>query len=153
MFHITTEAIDADVLRQAVEHPGCGAVIVFHGTVRNRTGERSVRFLEYEAYDSMAVKAMTAIADDLTSSLHVEAIACTHRVGRVEIGEDAMVLAVASPHRAAALEAVGTFIARLKQEVPIWKKEHFDGGDVWVGTPEDPQGTNLVGDGRLGINA
>ena len=140
MFHITTDAIDPESLRRAVEHDGCGAVVVFHGTVRSQTGERIVRHLEYEAYDSMAVKAMRTIAAELRSTLDVKAIACTHRVGRVEIGEDAMVLAVSSPHRKAALEAVGTFIARLKREVPIWKKEHFEGGEVWVGTPDDPQG-------------
>ncbi len=139
-FAITTEAIDADAVRAAVLGPESGAVVVFHGTVRERTLDRRVTYLEYEAYEPMALKAMTAIADDLVREHGVAAIACTHRVGRLDIGDDAMVVAVASPHRAAALAATADFIARLKQDVPIWKKEHFVGGAIWIGSPEDPQG-------------
>nr|MDJ0523322.1 molybdenum cofactor biosynthesis protein MoaE [Planctomycetota bacterium] len=79
----------------------------------------------------------------------VAAIACTHRIGRLDIGDDAMVVAVASPHRAAALAATADFIARLKQDVPIWKKEHFVGGAVWVGSPEDPQGRHTAPTGDV----
>ena len=139
-FAIQREPIDADAVRAAVAGPGCGAVVVFHGTVRNRTGERVVEHLEYEAYEPMALKQMQALADAMVAEHGIAALACTHRIGHVPIGEDAMVVAVASPHRAAALAATGDFITRLKQEVPIWKKEHFEGGAVWIGTPDDPQG-------------
>jgi molybdopterin synthase catalytic subunit len=139
-FLVTREAIDADAVRAAVQGPESGAVVVFHGAVRERTLERRVTYLEYEAYEPMAIRQMEAIAEDLVREHGIAAIACTHRVGRLDIGEDAMVVAVASPHRAAALAATADFIARLKRDVPIWKKEHFVGGAVWVGSPEDPQG-------------
>ncbi len=139
-FHITSEPIDAEAVRRAVAGPACGAVVVFHGTVRNRTGDRVVEHLEYEAYEPMALQQMERIADAMAAEHGIEALACTHRIGAVPIGEDAMVVAVASPHRAAALAATGGFITRLKQDVPIWKKEHFEGGAVWIGTPENPQG-------------
>ena len=139
-FAITHETIDAESVRQTVLGPDNGAVLVFHGTVRNRTRERQVTHLAYEAYEPMALKAMRRLAEEIVAETGISALACTHRIGRLEIGEDAMVVAVSSPHRAAALRAVELFIARLKREVPIWKKEHFEGGAVWIGTPEDPQG-------------
>lgn len=145
-FRIVSEPIDADAVRAAVEDPGCGAVVVFHGTVRDRTGDRVVEHLAYEAYEPMARKQMSALADAMVAEHGITALACTHRIGHVPIGEDAMVVAVASPHRAAALAATGDFITRLKQEVPIWKKEHFEGGAVWVGTPDDPQGEAARGE-------
>lgn len=148
-FRITQEPIDAAAVYDAVATPETGAnpdgaVVVFHGTVRNKTADRKVRYLEYECYEPMALKQMARVAAEVTERHGVSSIACTHRVGRLEIGEDAMVVAIASPHRAAALAATETFIARLKQEVPIWKKEHFEGGAVWIGTPEDPQGASVA---------
>ena len=139
-FAITREPIAAEAVRAAVLGPESGAVVVFHGAVRDRTLDRRVTYLEYEAYEPMAVRQMEAIAEDLVREHAIAAIACTHRVGRLDIGEDAMVVAVASPHRAAALAATADFIARLKRDVPIWKKEHFVGGALWVGSPDDPQG-------------
>jgi molybdopterin synthase catalytic subunit len=88
----------------------------------------------------MALAQMRRIAGEVASRHGLGAIACVHRVGRLEVGEAAMVLAVSSPHRAAALAAVEDFVSRLKRDVPIWKKEFFEDGAVWVGTPEDPQG-------------
>ncbi|MDF1701569.1 MAG: molybdenum cofactor biosynthesis protein MoaE [Planctomycetota bacterium] len=139
-FRIVRDPIDAEVVRAAVAGPSCGAVVVFHGTVRNRTDDRVVEHLEYEAYEPMAIKQMQLLADAMLDTHAIAALACTHRIGPVPIGEDAMVVAVASPHRAAALAATGDFITRLKQDVPIWKKEHFEGGAIWLGTPDDPQG-------------
>ena len=139
-FAITRDPIDADSVRRTVVGPSCGAVVVFHGTVRNRTGERVVEHLEYEAYEPMALKQMAAVAAAVKADHEISEIACTHRVGRLAIGEDAMVVAVSAPHRKAALDATEDFIARLKQDVPIWKKEHFEGGAIWIGTPDDPQG-------------
>jgi molybdopterin synthase catalytic subunit len=83
---------------------------------------------------------MAEIAREVREAGGVEAIACVHRLGTLRPGEAAMALAVASAHRGAALAAVETFVARLKQDVPIWKKEHFEDGAVWVGSPDDPQG-------------
>ncbi len=142
-FAIQSEPIDAEVVRRAVLGPDNGAVIVFHGTVRNKTADRRVTRLEYEAYEPMAIKQMERIAAELEAEHGVSAIACTHRIGELAIGEDAMVVAVSSPHRAAGLATVADFIARLKRDVPIWKKEHFEGGAVWIGTPENPQGEGL----------
>jgi molybdopterin synthase catalytic subunit len=151
-FRIVDRDIDAEAVRQAVLGPDPhrnpdGAIIVFHGTVRNRTADRRVEHLEYECYEAMALRQMRAIAGRLEEELEISAISCTHRVGHVGIGEDAMVVAVAAPHRAAALEATARFIAELKRDVPIWKKEHFEGGAVWLGTPENPQGESLIADG------
>ena len=147
-FAITRGPIDADAVRDAVVGPESGAVVVFHGTVRERTLDRRVTYLEYEAYEPMALKEMERIADELIAEHGLAALACTHRIGRLDIGDDAMVVAVASPHRAAALAATADFIARLKQDVPIWKKEHFVGGAVWVGSPEDPQGEQSAPAGK-----
>lgn len=139
-FRIIQTPIDAETVRMAVVGPGNGAIVVFHGAVRNRTGAREVTHLEYEAFQPMAIAAMERIGDEMVAKHGLSALACTHRTGRLEIGEDAMVVAVSSPHRDAALGALAEFIVRLKQDVPIWKKEHFEGGAVWVGTPENPQG-------------
>ena len=148
-FAITHEPIDAESVRQAVLGPDNGAVIVFHGAIRNQTGDRQVTHLEYEAFEPMAISEMRTIGDAMIEEHGISKIACAHRIGRLEIGEDAMVVAVSSPHRAAALAAVADFIVRLKQDVPIWKKEHFEGGAVWVGTPDDPQGERAAAeDGR-----
>ncbi|MHC5011841.1 MAG: molybdenum cofactor biosynthesis protein MoaE [Planctomycetota bacterium] len=140
MFAVTPDAIDADAVRRAVEGGENGAVVVFHGTVRDRTGARRVTHLEYEAYAPMAIRQMEHIGKEVVRRQGLSALACMHRLGRLQIGETAVVVAASAPHRRAALEAVEEFIARLKQDVPIWKKEHFEGGAVWVGTPDDPQG-------------
>ncbi len=140
MFAVVEEAIDADRVRRAVEGDRNGAVVVFHGTVRNRTEDRRVTHLEYEAFVPMAVAQMEGIADAVKQEHGLSALACVHRIGRLEIGDTAVVVATSSPHRRAALDAVETYVARLKQDVPIWKKEHFEGGATWIGTPDDPQG-------------
>lgn len=140
LFAITQEPIDAEALRRAVAGPDNGAIVVFHGAVRNHTADRNVNFLEYEAFEPMAIAQMEKIAAEMVAAHGISALACTHRIGRLEIGEDAMVVAVSSPHRAASLNALADFIVRLKQDVPIWKKEHFEGGAIWLGTPENPQG-------------
>jgi molybdopterin synthase catalytic subunit len=140
MFALSDGPIDAEAVRAAVASPAAGAVVVFHGTVRDRTRRRRVTHLEYEAYPEMAVAALRAIGERLTRHHGLTGVACVHRVGRLEIGETALVLAVSAPHRAAALAAVDAFVTLLKRDVPVWKKEHFEGGAVWVGGPDDPQG-------------
>ena len=140
MYAVVDHVIDADVVRRAVAGGRNGAVVVFHGTVRDHTGERRVTHLEYEAYAPMAVARMRAIGEEVVERHALSALACVHRVGRLEIGDVAVVVATSSPHRRAALEAVETYVTRLKQDVPIWKKEFFEGGAAWIGTPTDPQG-------------
>lgn len=140
MFAVVDRPIDAEAVRRAVEGPANGAVVLFHGTVRDRTADRRVTHLEYEAYVPMAEGKLAEIGDEVASRHGLSALACVHRVGRLAIGDVAVVVATSAPHRAAALDAVEDYVRRLKEDVPIWKKEHFEGGAVWVGTPEDPQG-------------
>ena len=140
MLAVTDHRPDLEAVRAAVERPDCGAVVVFCGTVRDHTGDRRVTELEYEAYAPMAEAQMERIGREIAGSFGLSAIACQHRVGRLDIGELVVVVAASAPHRAAAFAGVEAFIRRLKEDVPIWKKEHFEGGAVWVGTPEDPQG-------------
>lgn len=140
MFALTEGPIDDAPIRRAVDSRSAGAVVVFHGTVRDRTADRRVTHLEYEAYPAMALAELARIAGEVKKAHGLEGIACAHRIGRLAIGDTAVVLAVSSPHRRAALDAIDDFIVRLKRDVPIWKKEHFEGGAVWIGTPDDPQG-------------
>lgn len=140
MFAVVDRPIDATAVQRAVEGPANGAVVVFRGTVRDHTAERRVTHLEYEAYVPMAEAQLAAIGDEVVGRHGLSALACVHRIGRLEIGDVAVVVATSAPHRAAALQAVEDYVRRLKQDVPIWKKEHFEGGAVWIGTPEDPQG-------------
>ena len=95
---------------------------------------------EYEAYHAMAPAQLARIGAEVARAHGLLGLACAHRLGRLGIGDTAVVLAVSSPHRKAALDAIDDFIVRMKRDVPIWKKEHFEGGAVWIGTPDDPQG-------------
>jgi molybdopterin synthase catalytic subunit len=140
VFAVVERPIDPDAVRRAVEGPENGAVVVFHGTVRDRTADRPVTHLEYEAYASMAEALMATIGAEVVERHGLSALACIHRTGRLEIGDTAVVAAASSPHRKAALEGIEDFIRRLKEDVPIWKKEHFEDGAAWIGTPTDPQG-------------
>lgn len=140
-FRVVSGPIDAEALRRAVASNASGAVVLFFGTVRDRTADRRVERLEYEAYPAMAEAVMRDLGEAVAARHGLEGLACVHRTGRLELGETAVVVGAASPHRRAALEAIDDFIARMKQDVPIWKKEHFEGGARWIGTPEDPQAT------------
>jgi len=145
---LTEAVIDAEAVRRAVAVHAAGAVVVFHGTVRDTTAGRRVTYLEYEAYPAMALAQMQAIAAEVTAAHGLTGLACVHRLGRLVPGDAALVLATASPRRRAALEAVERFVVRLKRDVPIWKKEHFEDGAVWAGTPEDPQGERAAESSR-----
>ena len=134
MFKITTEVITGTEVREAVEGPDAGAVVVFLGTVRNNTYGRPVTCLEYEAYPPMAEKKMAEIAQEIAQkwgdSLRV---AMVHRTGKLDIGEVSVAVAVAAPHRKDAFEACQYAMNRLKQIVPIWKREVWaDGEAEWV---------------------
>jgi molybdopterin synthase catalytic subunit len=137
---ITTEPLDGAKLAEAARTDDAGAVAVFYGVVRNTNLDRRVRYLEYDAYPPMAEKQMRAIADEVRARWPVTGIAMQHRIGRLEIGEPSVIIAVASPHRADAIEACHHAIDRLKSIVPIWKKEVFEGGEEWLeGTAIDPE--------------
>jgi len=129
---LTAGPIDRDSVAESVAHRGSGAVVVFEGVVRDHNRGRSVAFLEYEAYDEMAVPVMQRIASEITRSWPGTRVAMVHRTGRVEVGEAGVVVAASSAHRAEAFAACRYAIDILKAEVPIWKKEVYLGGEEWV---------------------
>ena len=133
-FEIVAERIDASAVTAAVADPTAGATVTFLGTTRDHNDGRQVTRLEYEAYPEMALAEMRKIGDEARQRWPLQAIAMVHRIGVVPIGESSVVIAVSAAHRSAAFEACHFAIDRLKEVVPIWKKEHFDGGEVWIGS-------------------
>jgi molybdopterin synthase catalytic subunit len=132
MIRIQNDPIDVAALTAAVRGDGDGAVSLFLGTVRNANAGRRVLFLEYEAYAPMAEREMQRIAEETRARYGVSRVGIVHRVGRLDIGEASVAIAVAAPHRAEAIDACRFVIDTLKRSVPIWKREHFDGGEVWI---------------------
>ena len=132
MIQLTDTPIDIARVIRSVDSDQAGAVDVFIGTVRNQTGERRVIRLEYEAYETMALKEMKKLAEEVKQRWPVEKLAIHHRQGVLGIGDVAVVIAVSTPHRQAAFEACKYTIDTLKQTVPIWKKEVFEDGEEWV---------------------
>ena len=132
-FRLTDEPLSLDAVVREVASDGAGAVATFLGTVRNRSRGRDVLYLEYEAYEGMAEETMASLARDLSGRHELVAVAMHHRVGRVEIGEPSVAIAVSAPHRAAALAACREAIDTLKRTVPLWKKEVYEGGEEWIG--------------------
>ena len=133
MFKITSDEIELGDVIRAVEAGDAGAIVHFLGVVRNNTEGREVSYLEYEAYPPMAEKKMAEIAQEIYEKWGLNRIAMIHRVGRLEIGEVSVAVAVASPHRKEAFEACHYAMNRLKQIVPIWKREVWaDGAEEWV---------------------
>ena len=133
MFKITGEEIELGDVIRAVEAGDAGAIVHFLGVVRNNTEGREVSYLEYEAYPPMAEKKMAEIAQEIHEKWGLDRVAMIHRVGRLEIGEASVAVAVASPHRKEAFEACHYAMNRLKQIVPIWKREVWvDGEEEWV---------------------
>jgi MoaE-MoaD fusion protein len=116
-----------------------GAVVTFIGTVRAENQGRRVHYLEYEAYEPLALRAFRRILDEVTARWPSARVAWRHRIGRVELGEASVVIAAASPHRTEAFSACRYVIERIKQIAPVWKREFFEGGDVWIeGATADP---------------
>ena len=134
MYEIVSHPIDAAAVAAAVAHPGSGATVTFIGTTRDHNDGRRVTRLEYEAYPEMALAEMRKIGDAARQRWSIEGIAIVHRIGVVPLGEASVVIAVSAAHRRAAFEACHFAIDRLKEVVPIWKKEHFEGGEVWIGS-------------------
>jgi molybdopterin synthase catalytic subunit len=129
---ITALPLDAAAVAAAVASDRDGAIATFVGLVRNHNGGRQVLWLDYEAYEPLALKAFERIGAEAEQQWPDARLAIRHRVGRVEIGEASVAIAAASPHRAAAFAACRYAIERIKQIAPIWKHEHFAGGDVWI---------------------
>jgi molybdopterin synthase catalytic subunit len=137
---LTTAPLDPQSLTALVSRDTDGAVASFVGVVRNQNAGRRVLFLEYEAYEALAVKALDHIVGEARGAWPDTRLAVHHRIGRLEIGEASIIIAAASPHRAHAFAACRYVIERVKQIVPIWKREHFEGGEVWLeGATADPQ--------------
>jgi molybdopterin synthase catalytic subunit len=138
-FVVTSAPLDVASASDLVSAPDDGAVTTFVGLVRDHNAGRRVLWLDYEAYAPLAVKAFEQIASEAAARWSDARLAIHHRTGRVEIGEASVVIAAASPHRADAFAACRYAIERLKQIAPIWKHEHFDGGEVWIeGATADP---------------
>ena len=129
---LVREPINAASLIAQLKHGEDGAVVVFDGIVRNHTRNRTTLYLVYEAYEAMALRLMQELASEAVAGHHVRQVALVHRLGRLEIGETSVLIAVASAHRAQAFEACRWLIDTLKKTVPIWKKEHFADGSVWA---------------------
>jgi len=129
---ITAVPLDSARVAASLARNGDGAVATFVGLVRNHNGGRPVLWLDYEAYEPLALKSFDRIAAEAVAQWPEARLAIHHRVGRVEIGEASVVIAAASPHRAEAFAACRYAIERIKQIAPIWKHEHFAGGEVWI---------------------
>jgi molybdopterin synthase catalytic subunit len=132
MFAITSDPLDPAPLVAAVRRDDAGAIALFYGVVRNENLGRRVQYLEYDAYPEMAVKKMREVADEVRAKFPVAAVGVLHRVGRLEIGETSLLVAVSSGHRKEAFEACHYAVDRIKQIVPVWKKEVFEGGEEWI---------------------
>jgi molybdopterin synthase catalytic subunit len=141
MHIVTPEPIDPNELAAKVASPRAGGIATFLGVVRDNSLGRKVRYLLYEAYPPMAVKEMEAIEREVRGRWEIEKIAITHRIGRLEIGEASVGIAVSSAHRREGIEACHFAIDRLKQTVPVWKKEYWEGGEVWI---ENKDGSTIT---------
>ena len=132
MIELTYDVLDPQRVTSLVRKDTNGAVVTFLGTTRNHFEGRRVVSLEYEAFEEMAVKKLEEIRREMKSEFSIEDIAIAHRIGTVPIGEVSLVVAVASPHRVEAFQACHKAVDRLKETVPIWKKEVFEDGSRWV---------------------
>ena len=134
VFRVVEHPLSPDAIAADVDDPGAGGIVIFSGVVRNETGGRAVKFLEYEAHAPMAEAKMREIGAEVRARWSgVRRIAMLHRIGRLEIGESSVLIAVSASHRGEAFDACRYAIDTLKRTVPVWKKEHFEDGEVWVG--------------------
>lgn len=145
LFEITDQPLSLDDVSARVSRPDCGAIVTFAGTVRGKTvtesGARDTDFLEYEAYTAMAEEMMAQIGTEIQERWpSVAEVSILHRVGRCEIGESSVVIAVSTPHRGdGCFDACRYAIERLKAMVPIWKQENWSDGQVWIEGPRQPE--------------
>ena len=136
---ITPDSLDPAEYTARVKADADGAVVTFEGVTRDHNQGRRVLYLEYEAYRPMADRKISELFAEMRQRWPIDRIAVGHRTGRVDIGETSMVVAASAAQRRPAFEAVLYFVDRLKEVVPIWKKEYFEGGEVWIGDAERPQ--------------
>lgn len=134
MFHLTAKPIDLSALVTFVTQPASGAIVTFIGTTRDHNQGRRVLALSYEAYPGMAEKELEQIGTEAKMRWNIERMAIVHRTGHVDIGEMSVAIAVSAPHRDDAFAACRFAIEEIKRRVPIWKKELFEGGELWIGT-------------------
>ena len=132
LFELTTHPIDITSVARRVVPPECGATVTLDGYVRKFTKGRETLHLFYEAYESMALKEMEKLVDQAKRDFEISSVGIVHRLGRIEIGETSVVISVAAPHRKAAFAACEWLIRELKRTVPIWKKEVYADGEVWI---------------------
>jgi molybdopterin synthase catalytic subunit len=132
-FELHDDVVSLDAVVREVQTDKAGAIATFSGTVRDNARGRSVQYLEYEAYEGMAEQMMSDLAESLKAKYDIEKVAIHHRTGRVEIGEPSVVIAVSGAHRGDALAACKEAIDTLKETVPLWKKEVYEGGEEWIG--------------------
>ena len=132
-FVLTEEPLSLEQVVSEVRDDGAGAIATFIGTPRNRSNDRDVLYLDYEGYEGMAEQMMERLAEGLKEKYDLKGVAIHHRTGRVEIGEPSVVIAVSAAHRKAALAACEEAIEILKAEVPLWKREVYEGGGEWIG--------------------
>lgn len=144
-FRIQTEPIDPRRVEALVEDPSAGAIVTFVGVVRDNARGQSVTHLEYEAYAPAAERKLAQIGEEIAGRWGIDQVAISHRTGSLGVGETSVVISVSSPHREAAFDACRYAIERIKEIVPIWKKEHYADGAVWIGSEHDYQ----VATGRL----
>jgi molybdopterin synthase catalytic subunit len=143
---IVRERIDTQAVLAEVTRPEDGAAVVFEGVVRNNTRGRQTMYLEYEAYEAMALQELERLCEKSLAEFRVREVRIVHRLGRLDIGETSVLIIVASAHRGAAFEACRSLIDTLKRTVPIWKKEFFSDGAVWAeGEPFPPEITHVEG--------
>jgi MoaE-MoaD fusion protein len=131
-YRITGEKISASDFAGSLQTPSDGAVVTFEGVVRNHSNGRKTLYLEYEAYTRMAIRKMEEIGAEAKEKFDINSVGIIHRVGRLDIGETSVAIVVTAAHRRPAFEACHYLIDRLKQVVPVWKKEYFEDGTVWV---------------------
>jgi molybdopterin synthase catalytic subunit len=132
LFEVTEGALEPQRLVDHVRRDEAGAVALFYGVVRDNNMGRRVLYLEYDAYPEMAAGVMREIAEEIQREWPLTDIAAQHRTGRLEIGETSLLVAVSSAHRREAFEACHAFVDRLKERVPVWKKEVWEGGEEWI---------------------
>jgi len=132
MFQLTHEIIDSARVARDIQSDEDGAVVIFEGVVRNNARDKTVRFLEYEAYEPMALKKLEEVGALAKSKFDIRDIAIVHRLGHMDVGECSTLIVVASAHRVAAFDACRFAIDTIKQIVPIWKKEFYADGEVWI---------------------
>ena len=138
-FRVHAEPLDEAAIVATVENAGAGAVVTFAGVVRDNARGRKVLWLDYEAYPEAAETMLARIGNEMREKWPVLGVAIEHRTGKLDIGEASVVIAVSSAHRDAAFEAAAYAIERIKEIVPIWKKEFYEDGEIWIGSEHDYQ--------------